>query len=65
MNDVKTPVFFVIAFVALGAMWWFGWFGPVTQMFQEIRSNTVSSDDPDDDDRAEGWGDRHIFRPSE
>ncbi len=65
MNDMKTPVFFVIAFVALGAMWWFGWFGPVTKMFQEIRSNTVTTDeyDPYDDDRPENWSDRNIFRP--
>jgi hypothetical protein len=65
MNDAKTGVFVVVAFAAMAAMWWFGWFGPLTKMFQEIRSNTVTTDDPDDDDREEGWGDRNIFRSSE
>jgi hypothetical protein len=62
MNDPKTAVFFVLAFVAMAAIWWFGWFGPVTKVFQEIRSNTVSTEDPDDDNRSQGWGDRNIFR---
>jgi hypothetical protein len=23
------------------AIWWFGWFGPVTEMFLQIKRNTV------------------------
>jgi hypothetical protein len=31
----------VLATAALAAIWWFGWFGPVTNMFLEIKRNTV------------------------
>jgi hypothetical protein len=49
MNDVKTPIIVVIALGAFAAIWWFGWFGPVTEMFQGIRENTVSPEDTGDD----------------
>jgi hypothetical protein len=32
---------FVAAMAGLAAMWWFGWFGPVTDTFLQIKRNTT------------------------
>jgi hypothetical protein len=41
MKDMNMLFVVVLAAAALAAIWWFGWFGPVTNMFLEIKRNTV------------------------
>ena len=41
MSDLKTLFMLVVAFGALAAMWWFGWFGPVAEQFLEIKRLTT------------------------
>jgi hypothetical protein len=38
---MKMLFLIVLAGAALAAMWWFGWFGHVTDMFLKIKQNTV------------------------
>jgi hypothetical protein len=42
---VDTGKMFIGALVVIGAfvaMAWFGWFGPITKNFQQIKSNAVT-----------------------
>ena len=41
MKDTKLLFFFLLAMGALAAIWWFGWFGPVTDGFLEIKKYTT------------------------
>ncbi len=41
MSDVKTLLLLVISMGALAAIWWLGWFGPVTEYFLEIKRLTT------------------------
>ena len=41
MSDLKTLFIMVVVFAALAAIWWCGWFGPVTYYFMEIKRLTT------------------------
>jgi hypothetical protein len=41
MNDLKTLFLIVLAFGALAAIWWFGWFGPVAEYFRQVKELTT------------------------
>jgi hypothetical protein len=41
MGESKLLIGVVLVFGALAAMWWFGFFRPVTNMFQQIKKNAV------------------------
>lgn len=41
MKDAKMLFLILLAMGAIAAIWWFGWFGPVTDTFLEIKKNTT------------------------
>jgi hypothetical protein len=41
MSDFKTLLMLVVAMGALAAIWWFGWFGGITEQFLEIKRLTT------------------------
>jgi hypothetical protein len=41
MDDKKMLFLIVLAMAALAAIWWGGWFGPITETFLAIKRNTT------------------------
>jgi hypothetical protein len=41
VKDAKMLFLILLAMGALAAIWWFGWFGPVTDQFLEIKKYTT------------------------
>jgi hypothetical protein len=41
MGEKKTLLLLVLALAALAAIWWGGWFGPITEQFLNIKRHTT------------------------
>jgi hypothetical protein len=41
MDDKKTLLLIVLAMGVLAAIWWGGWFGPITEQFLSIKKYTT------------------------
>ncbi len=40
-SDYKMLIGILVAMGALAAIWWFGWFGPITEQFLQIKKYTT------------------------
>jgi hypothetical protein len=41
MKDMKILFVIVLAMAGLASIWWYGWFGPITKQFQQIKQYTT------------------------